>query len=537
MPMVIIHSCLLLATRKLHCFPQSGRLLNPPKVLQYCLLNAIPNQAVLNIPQPKPANLAQSMSQGRETASRHSAQSSSSIGLEQVEEQISHSPVILTSRTGLCGQAKLLIFQFICNVPPSPSLIPPPPFLVQEEEMIWKCCSINISPPNGSGSPPSSPTGTVNGRTSTRHSQHTNTGCHLCGTSGTFSGSGTTPGGDGRRPLPLLPGPGGLGPTGTPSSAMPGSAGVGGMTHRYQRPYQLADNNYLWLLFLGSSARGMGMRVRGASSAPSITHYAAAGGGYPSSSTPVASAGYASSENPYDVGRPVDDGEEIVYWDNEDDYLHYPGAHRPDSNPTPNDSPHSLIHPHQVLLLGRDIVSTIQQLIQRELAVGHGMHTNDRRVALAVAKSLQEQLWFFEVEWGGGTVRDESSSFTQNQGRELTELPTGIITALTKFYSPDCVEGRLIHAQWSTASYYHRQSPMTLEAGSSSSSPYRNGASPTSFDASSSSPALKRSASWTGGGSSIGGGAEGSWGAGGTFGIAKGDWISSVSREVLGSLP
>ncbi|KAJ3993116.1 Dbl homology domain-containing protein, partial [Lentinula boryana] len=106
---------------------------------------------------------------------------------------------------------------------------------------------------------------------------------------------------------------------------------------------------------------------------------------------------------------------------------------------------------------GKDIVSTIQSLIQRELLINHGVSTSDRRAALQVARSLQSQLFFYEVEWGGRVLQDGvedvymflddldggagSSSAQPSSPSELTELPTGIITALTKCYSPDCVEG------------------------------------------------------------------------------------------------
>ncbi|KAJ4474844.1 hypothetical protein J3R30DRAFT_616717 [Lentinula aciculospora] len=93
---------------------------------------------------------------------------------------------------------------------------------------------------------------------------------------------------------------------------------------------------------------------------------------------------------------------------------------------------------------GKDIVSTIQSLIQRELLINHGVSTSDRRAALQVARSLQSQLFFYEdvymflddLDGGAG-----SSSAQPSSPSEPTELPTGIITALTKCYSPDCVEG------------------------------------------------------------------------------------------------
>lgn len=110
--------------------------------------------------------------------------------------------------------------------------------------------------------------------------------------------------------------------------------------------------------------------------------------------------------------------------------------------------------PYPKAFTGKDIVSTIQAEIQRDLLVNHGISTNDRRAALQVARSLQSQLFFYEVEWGGRILQDgvedvymflddqaEGSSSADQQPREREELPTGVITALTQCYSPSCWEG------------------------------------------------------------------------------------------------
>lgn len=99
--------------------------------------------------------------------------------------------------------------------------------------------------------------------------------------------------------------------------------------------------------------------------------------------------------------------------------------------------------PYQKAFTGKDIVSTIQSLIQRELAINHGVSTNDRRVAIQVARSLQSQLFFYEVEWGGHVLQDGVEDvymfLDEEDGGE--ELPTGVITMLTRCYSPSCGEG------------------------------------------------------------------------------------------------
>ncbi|KAK6978137.1 CNH domain-containing protein [Favolaschia claudopus] len=103
--------------------------------------------------------------------------------------------------------------------------------------------------------------------------------------------------------------------------------------------------------------------------------------------------------------------------------------------------------PYPRAFTGKDIVSTIQTQIQRELAINHGISTSDRRAALQVARSLQSQLFFYEVEWGGRVLQDgveDVYMFLDDQeggtdaAPEREELPTGVVTMLTKCYSPSC---------------------------------------------------------------------------------------------------
>ncbi|KAL5513096.1 TUS1 [Sanghuangporus vaninii] len=106
--------------------------------------------------------------------------------------------------------------------------------------------------------------------------------------------------------------------------------------------------------------------------------------------------------------------------------------------------------PYQRAFTGRDIVSTIQAQIQRELVNMH-VPSSDRRLALSLARSLQNQLFFYEVEWGGRVLQDsvedvymflddqDGGSDLRNQ--EMGELPTGVFTPLTKCYLPSCMEG------------------------------------------------------------------------------------------------
>ncbi|KAF8990664.1 Dbl-like domain-containing protein [Cyathus striatus] len=105
--------------------------------------------------------------------------------------------------------------------------------------------------------------------------------------------------------------------------------------------------------------------------------------------------------------------------------------------------------PYPRAFTGKDIVSTIQSRIQRDLAINHGISTNDRRIALQVARSLQSQLFFYEVEWGGRVLQDgvedvymflDDVEGTSDAVPEREELPTGVITVLTRCYSPSCTD-------------------------------------------------------------------------------------------------
>ena len=124
--------------------------------------------------------------------------------------------------------------------------------------------------------------------------------------------------------------------------------------------------------------------------------------------------------------------------------------------------------PYSKAFTGKDVVSTIQTYIQKEYQNNAGIPLADRKLALQVARSLQSQLFFYEVEWGGrkltdgvedvymfldegddndgggnsdaGGIPGERRSDVGRMDRE--ELPTGVITLLTGCYSPSCSEGQ-----------------------------------------------------------------------------------------------
>jgi len=99
--------------------------------------------------------------------------------------------------------------------------------------------------------------------------------------------------------------------------------------------------------------------------------------------------------------------------------------------------------------------STIQAQIQLGLLINHRIPTNDRRAALGVSRSLQSQLFFYEVEWGGKVLTDgveDVYMFLNDQEGgsdtriEMEELPTGVLTYLAKCYTPCCVDGQPCYA-------------------------------------------------------------------------------------------
>lgn len=101
----------------------------------------------------------------------------------------------------------------------------------------------------------------------------------------------------------------------------------------------------------------------------------------------------------------------------------------------------------QELVLTRQ-KSAIQWQIQRELAINHNVSTSDRRVALQIARTLQNQLFFVDVDWGKRELQDgveDVYTFFGEAGSECiverAELPTGVVTMLTRCYSASCGEG------------------------------------------------------------------------------------------------
>ncbi|KAH7105901.1 Dbl-like domain-containing protein [Auriculariales sp. MPI-PUGE-AT-0066] len=112
--------------------------------------------------------------------------------------------------------------------------------------------------------------------------------------------------------------------------------------------------------------------------------------------------------------------------------------------------------PYQRAFTGRDIVNTIQRLVQRDLMMNLGITSSqDRQIAIQVARSLQSQLFFYEVEWGGHTLTDSVEDVYMflddevegmSDGAPREELPTSVVTVLTKCYSASCTDGETCFA-------------------------------------------------------------------------------------------
>ncbi|PWN37942.1 uncharacterized protein FA14DRAFT_105054, partial [Meira miltonrushii] len=139
----------------------------------------------------------------------------------------------------------------------------------------------------------------------------------------------------------------------------------------------------------------------------------------------------------------------------------------------------SVSYPHS--FTGKDVVSTIEAIIPKEKLdwAAQGMisatytATDDRQIALSIAKSLKKELFFHEVDWGSSELEDgveevymfledsmgehvqkandfdvelSRASFGGNQlhrgqmtrANDLVDLPTGVFTPLTSCYSALC---------------------------------------------------------------------------------------------------
>ncbi|WVQ82680.1 hypothetical protein IAT38_004812 [Cryptococcus sp. DSM 104549] len=93
---------------------------------------------------------------------------------------------------------------------------------------------------------------------------------------------------------------------------------------------------------------------------------------------------------------------------------------------------------------GKDIVTSIQGLLPSYTRENNA----DRRFALILAQSLQNQLWFVEVDWDIKPLRDSSDDVFRFMGEMegmgsggdalTTELPKGLMTMATRCYSPSC---------------------------------------------------------------------------------------------------
>ncbi|KAF8661267.1 hypothetical protein AX16_001369 [Volvariella volvacea WC 439] len=205
----------------------------------------------------------------------------------------------------------------------------------------------------------------------------------------------------------------------------------------------------------------------------SSLHRGDSAGSYISSAALQGQAAYSSVESPnvnpeieFPVARgPLElhDTTGVGYWDEDEEedaarFINYSllshiAVQLRDKIPRGTHVKGSIPYPRS--FTGKEIVSTIQSIIQRELAINHGMSTSDRRAALQVARSLQSQLFFYEVEeWGNRPLQDgveEVYMFLDDPENadgpvEREELPTGVITVLTRCYSASCGEGVACYA-------------------------------------------------------------------------------------------
>ncbi|SCV68292.1 BQ2448_413 [Microbotryum intermedium] len=106
-----------------------------------------------------------------------------------------------------------------------------------------------------------------------------------------------------------------------------------------------------------------------------------------------------------------------------------------------------------------DIINTLQRAL---VAAPCPVDMHDRKLALSIARSLHESLWFHEVDWSDAPIRDALVStsnaassnhrlyqfdddehgsdlrMTRDEAQNQDDVPKGVLTALTGCYSPFC---------------------------------------------------------------------------------------------------
>ncbi|KAK7437358.1 Rho guanine nucleotide exchange factor [Stygiomarasmius scandens] len=108
--------------------------------------------------------------------------------------------------------------------------------------------------------------------------------------------------------------------------------------------------------------------------------------------------------------------------------------------PRRSHSKDAISHPNA--FTGRDLVSTIRSLILRELSLNRNASVDENELAVQVARSLQSQSSFRQLDRDGL----DSKKGADNVYMFVDILPTGVITSLTRCYSPMCAEGNLCYS-------------------------------------------------------------------------------------------
>ncbi|KIY62613.1 kinase-like protein [Cylindrobasidium torrendii FP15055 ss-10] len=93
---------------------------------------------------------------------------------------------------------------------------------------------------------------------------------------------------------------------------------------------------------------------------------------------------------------------------------------------------------------GRDLVSTIQELVQDEILMREGVPPSDRQFSTHIARTFQRQLLIHEVQWREGIIQDDNAHLYQltndadSSHHAHVESPRGVIMSLSRCYSPSC---------------------------------------------------------------------------------------------------
>ena len=108
-----------------------------------------------------------------------------------------------------------------------------------------------------------------------------------------------------------------------------------------------------------------------------------------------------------------------------------------------------------------ELVFTLTSLNRQSTILKRLPPTQERRYALAIARSLQQSLWFHDIDWVDSFK--EASVYAFDVEDYIDETPTGVLTSLTPCLSPYC--GKLTEEGYRSACYSYSCPNSSREIG------------------------------------------------------------------------